>query len=79
MRMQVQSLALLSGIQHCCELWWRSQMWLGSCVAVAVAAASSFNSNLTPSLGTSICPENDPKNKQTNKQKPNKNKAHQIC
>ena len=23
-------------IQHCCELWYRSKMWLGSCVAVAV-------------------------------------------
>jgi len=33
MRLRVQSLAPLSGlgIQHCCELW------LGSCVAVAVA------------------------------------------
>ncbi len=38
-RIQVQSLALLSGlkIQCCCELWCRSQMQLGSCVAVAVA------------------------------------------
>ena len=36
MRMQVQSLASLSGlrIQCCCELWCGSQMWLGSCVAV---------------------------------------------
>ena len=36
--MQVQSLALLSGlrIQHCCELWCRLKMQLGSCVAVAV-------------------------------------------
>ena len=39
MRFQVQSLALLSGlrIQHCPELWCRSQMWLRSQVAVAVA------------------------------------------
>ena len=39
MRMQVRSLALLSGlrIQHCCELWCRLQMCLGSCVALAVA------------------------------------------
>ena len=38
MRMRVQSLALLSGlrIQHCCELWCRSQMWLRSGIAVAV-------------------------------------------
>ena len=39
MRMRVRSLALLSGfrILHCCELWSRSQKWLGSHVAVAVA------------------------------------------
>ena len=38
MRTQVQSLALLSGlrIQHCLELWCRSQTWLESHVAVAV-------------------------------------------
>ena len=37
MRMQVRSLALISGvrIQLCCELWCRSQMGLGSAVAVA--------------------------------------------
>ena len=36
MRLQVQSLALLSGLRiwHCCELW---QMRLGSGVAVPVA------------------------------------------
>ena len=38
MRMQVRSLALLSElrIQHCCELWRRSQTRLGSSIAVAV-------------------------------------------
>ena len=38
MRMRVGPLALLSGlgIQHCHELWCRSQTWLGSQVAVAV-------------------------------------------
>ena len=57
MRTQVRSLAVLSGlrIQHCCELWRRSQMWLRSCVAVAVAQVGSCRSDLTPSLGTSIC------------------------
>ena len=30
-------------------------MWLGSGVAVAVALACSCSSNLTPSMGTSIC------------------------
>ena len=38
-----------SGIQRCRELWCRSQMLLGSRVAVAV-----YSSDLTPSLETSI-------------------------
>ena len=42
-----------SGIWHCRELWYRSQMQLGSRVAVAVAG--SYSSNSTPSLGSSIC------------------------
>ena len=52
MRMRVQSLAPLSGlrIQHCRELWCRLQMWLGSGIAVASAEASSYSSDLTPSL-----------------------------
>ena len=39
MRTRVPSLALLSGLRvwHCCELWCKSQRWLGSGVAVAVA------------------------------------------
>ena len=38
-RTQIRSLALLGGlrIQQCCELWFRSQVWFGSQVAVAVA------------------------------------------
>ena len=38
MRMQVRFLASLSGsgIQHCCELWCKSEILLGSHVAVAV-------------------------------------------
>ena len=38
MRTRVQPLALLSGLRtrHCRELWYRLQMWLGSCIAVAV-------------------------------------------
>ena len=58
MGMWVRSLALISGsgIRHCCELWCRSQVQLGSQVAMAaaVAVAGSCSSNLTPSLGTSI-------------------------
>ena len=39
MTLQVRSLASLGGlrIRHCCELWCRSQTWLGSGIAVAVA------------------------------------------
>ena len=57
MRIQVQSMALLSGfrIQHCCELWCRSQTRLRSCIAVAMVQASSCSSNSTPILGTSVC------------------------
>ena len=49
--------ASLSGlkIQRCHELWCRSQRWLRSGVAVAVAQTSGCSSNQTPSLGTSIC------------------------
>ena len=57
MRMQVRSLAALNGLRiRCCpELWCRSQMWLGSGIAVAVVQAGNCNSDSTPSLGTSIC------------------------
>ena len=47
------SLASLSGLRILrCHvtvriLWHRSQTWLGSCVAVAVAVASSYSSDLT--------------------------------
>ena len=53
MRMRVRSLALLSGpeIWRCRELWCRSQVWLGSCVAVAVVEAGGYSSDLTASLG----------------------------
>ena len=57
----------------CChELWYRSQMWLGSslamAVAVAVAVAGSYSSDVTPSLETSICQGRGPKKeKKTNK------------
>ena len=63
MRMQVQSLASLSGlrIQHFVELWCRLQTRRGSGIAVAVGWAGSDNSDLTPSLGTSICHRCSPK------------------
>ena len=43
--------------------WCRSQTWLGSglAVAVAVAQASSYSSDQTPGLGTSICHRCNPK------------------
>ena len=49
--------ASLSGLRiwHCHELWCRSQTQLGSGVAVAVAEASGYSSDLIPSLGLSIC------------------------
>ena len=69
MRTRVPSLALLSGlrIQHCCELWCRSQTRLRSCIAVAVAWASSCRSISTPSLGISICRGHGPWGKKKEK------------
>ena len=54
MRIWVLSLASIRGAQvRCChELWYRSQMWLG--YRVTVAAAGSYSSYMSPSLGTSI-------------------------
>ena len=51
------SLALLSGLRiwHCHELWCRSKMRLGSCIAMAVVWAGSCSSYSPSSLGTSIC------------------------
>ena len=56
MRLQVQSLASLSGLRilHCHELWYRWQTRLGSGVTVAVAQASSCSYDQTLSLGLSI-------------------------
>ena len=48
--LRVLSLASLSGLRiRCCHvLWCRAQMWLGFCIAVAVAQAGSLSSNVTP-------------------------------
>ena len=45
MRTQVRSLASLSGlrIKRCHELWCRSQLWLRSSVAVAVAQVGNYS------------------------------------
>ena len=71
MKTKVQSLVLLRElrIQHCHELGCRSQMWLGSCVAVAVVSASKYSSDLTPRLGTSICLGYGPKNSEEKKKR----------
>ena len=47
MRMQVRSMASLSGLRNqcCLELWCGSQMWLGSGIFVAVAEAIRYSSN----------------------------------
>ena len=67
MRLQVWSMALLSGltIRRCRELWCRTQTLLGSGIAVAVAGSCS--SDLTPSLGTPICRGYSPKKKKKKK------------
>jgi len=74
MRICVQSLALLSGlrIRSCRELWCRLQMHLGSGVAVAVAVAGSYNSDLTLSPGTSMCHRYGPKEQKKKKKKKKK-------
>ena len=69
-RLQVRFLALLSELRiwYFHELCWRSQMWLRSGIAVAMAQASSYSSSLTPGLGTSICHIVALKRQKTNKQ-----------
>ena len=48
--------------------WHRLQMWLRSGVAMAVAWADGYSSDLTPSLGTSICCRCGHKKKKKKKQ-----------
>ena len=75
LQVQVRSLPLLSGLRiwHCHELWCRLQTWLGSCVAVTVAQASSYSSDQTPSLGISMCRRCGPKRKTKKKKTKKKN------
>ena len=61
-------------IWHCRELWCRSQMWLGCRVAVALAQAGGYSSDLTPSLGISTCHWCSPR-----KGKMTKKKKNAIC
>ena len=76
----MQSLALLSGlrIRHCREVWCRSQTRLGSHNAVAVVQASSYRSDLTPSLGISICRGCSPKKTKKEKKKKRKRRSQAI-
>ena len=79
MRMQVRSLALLSGlgIWHYHELWCRLQTQLTSCVAVAVVEASGYNWTLSPE--TSMCLRRGPKNtKKKRKKKKKKEYDHWV-
>ena len=59
------------GIQHCLELWCRSQTWLAFHVAVAVLLVSTRSSDLNPSPGTSICCRCNPKKKKKKKKQTN--------
>ena len=72
MRLRVRSLPLLSGLGiWCCrELWCRL---LGSRLAVALAQAGGYSSDLTPSLGTSICLGSSPRNSKKTKRQKKKN------
>ena len=65
MRMQVQSMAALSGLRIwcCCKLRHKSQIQLGSYLAVAVVEASTCSSHSIPRQGTSICHRCGPKKK----------------
>ena len=54
-------------LQCFCKLQCRSQMWLRSGVTVAVVYDSSCSSDLTPSLGTSICCRHVPKKRKEQK------------
>ena len=57
MKIRVWSLALLSGLktQRCCELWCRSQMQLGSGIAMAMAVSGNCSSDSIPCLVTFKC------------------------
>ena len=76
-RMRVQFLASLCGLKiwHCCKLQCRSQMRLGS----GVAMAGGYGSNSTLSLRTSICHRCHPKKKKKKIVWPqNAQKIHQL-
>ena len=79
MRLKVRSLTLLSGLRiwPCHELWCRSQRRLG--FEVAVAKAGSYSSNLTYSLGTSICRRCGPTKTKDEKKKKKEEEEEKEC
>ena len=64
-------LAQWIGIWCCCELWCRSQMRLGFCIALAMTQTGSCSSNSTPGLGAFICCRFSPKKQKTKKMEKN--------
>ena len=80
MRLLVRSLASLSGLRiPCCrERWCRSKIWLRCGIAVAVAQASSYSSDQTPSLENPICCRYGPKKPKKKKKKNPKNEKTKI-
>ena len=81
MRMQVQLLAPLSGlsIQRCRELWHRSQMRLGSCVAVALVYAGRLQVQFDPSPGNFYMMWWGPKKKKGMNREPQKGGSQKDC
>ena len=77
MRLWVRSLASFSGLRIgcCCELGCRSQTRLRSGIAVSVVSAGSCSSDLTPSLGTSMCCGCSPKKTKDKNNNNNNNKG----
>ena len=53
-------------------------MWLRSHITVAVTVAGSCSSDLTPSLGISICCRCNPKKQKTKNKKQNPKKQDQL-
>ena len=63
----IPGLAQCVRIQHCHELWCRSQTQLGSGIVVAVVQASGYSSDSNPSLGAYICVRCGPKRQKKKK------------
>ena len=78
-KVAIQSLGLLSRLRnrHCCELWCRSKMQLGSHVAAALVYAGGYSSDSTSSLGTSIFHGSSPRKGKKTKQNETKKQKDQ--